>query len=138
LGKDLSTPVHAAVELASRLKQVGRDLDGGDLKGLRVSIGLHVGQILVLNVGGQRFMIQTVVGEATRVAEALLEVAGEGMILATRELVEAAGDGIAFREGPDLAIPGQAQIVKTFCLISSPMPVYPSDPATLVTKRQPE
>jgi adenylate cyclase len=135
LGKDLSIPIQAAVELAGRLKQVGRELGGKSSHGLKVSIALHVGDVLVLNVGGERYMIQTVIGEAMRVAEALLDGNSEGLILATEELAAAAGEGIAFKEGPEISIPGREHPLKTLCLISSPLPDYPSDPTTLTMQK---
>lgn len=138
IGKDLSVPIHAAVELAGRLKQVGRDLGVKGARGLNVAIGLHVGDILVLNVGGKQYMIQTVVGETTRVAEALLDGAVDGSILATAELAEEASEGLAFKEGPEVHVPGSEHPIKTLCLMSSPLPDYPSDPTTLISKRPPE
>jgi len=75
-------PVESAVELLRRMErlELRRICDG--LPGLQVGVGIHVGEVLLVNVGGQR-MVNMVLGEPAAVARSLQAAAGADEILIT-------------------------------------------------------
>jgi PAS domain S-box-containing protein len=135
VGTDLTPTVEVAVELAGRLKLLGTSVRGGQGPALRIGVGLHVGEVLLLDVGGDRLMVHTVVGEATRVVEALQDAAGDGEILASAELVESVAGVMAFKGCPELRVEGRAAPVRPYLLVSSPSPDLSLEPSTYVARK---
>ncbi|MCC6747419.1 MAG: protein kinase [Deltaproteobacteria bacterium] len=109
--------VRAAIELHRRLDAVSRERQRTGRPTFEAGIGLHVGEVLVLNVGGERRMVHTVVGEAAQVAQALQEVASGGEILLSAELAKGLGEGLTTEPGPVVAVKGQASPIEALRLV---------------------
>lgn len=67
---------------------------------LPLSLGLHVGEIMLLNVGSDEWMAQTVVGEAAALARALQRAAAPGDILVSAAAAAAAIGAVPLAPGP--------------------------------------
>jgi PAS domain S-box-containing protein len=78
-----SAPVQSAIELLRRIDHLDARRRREGLPGLQVGVGLHVGEVLLLHVGGQRRTVHTVVGEPAAVARALQAAASAGELLVT-------------------------------------------------------
>jgi PAS domain S-box-containing protein len=96
--------VAAALELSARFRSTAERRAAANEPRLRVGLGLHVGEVLVLEVGGERLMVRTVSGPATQVAEALAQAAGEGEILMSDGLRTSVGEEATLRPGPDVRL----------------------------------
>ncbi|MBK6848266.1 MAG: protein kinase [Proteobacteria bacterium] len=86
---------------------------------LPIGLGLHVGEILLLNVGSDEWMAQTIVGEAAALTRALQRAAPAGEILLSAAAAAAAVGAAPLAEGPkvsDGAIP-QPTFLATFRVI---------------------
>lgn len=127
IGESCDPAVEAAIELAQRLSEIRG--------GLTFRVGLHVGDILVLNVGSSRLMVQTVVGEATRLAEALCREAGPGEILASADVTSCVGTGFDFEEGPQIRLAGRDETVTAQKLRIDSAPVPEPEPITMTTQK---
>ena len=126
--QDYLTPVRAAMELGQRLARLNaRRLQQGQLE-LPVGIGLHVGQVLVVNVGGHRRMVHTVLGEPTEVAVALQKAARPGEILLSPELAAGLDDSTPLEHGPRVRI-------KSRDLVLAPLRLKPGAPTQAETMR---
>lgn len=77
---DAKRALDTSLEMQQLFKQL-RDNSGEDLAGLGLGIGLHSGDAVVGNIGSDRVMDYTVVGDVVNVAKRLQEQADGGQIL---------------------------------------------------------
>jgi class 3 adenylate cyclase len=107
-----------AVDSGREMMRVFRGLgqQGGlDLRGLGLSVGLHSGEAIVGNIGSERVMDYTVVGDTVNVAKRLQELADGGQILlseATYRLVK----GVRARRQPPLQLMGRQEPITAFAI----------------------
>ena len=118
--QDSVTPVRAAVELHQRLRRLSQQRQGGQGPGLEAGIGLHLGEVLMINVGGRRRMVHTVLGEPTEVAAALERAARPGQILLSPEVAAGLEDHVAVKPGPRVRL-------KSRDLVLAPVQVAPDE-----------
>ena len=111
-----------AVDTGREMMRVFRGLgqQGGlDLRGLSLSVGLHSGEAIVGNIGSERVMDYTVVGDTVNVAKRLEELADGGQILlseATYRLVK----GVRARRQPPLQLMGRQEPITAFAIDDKP------------------
>lgn len=110
--------INATSALLERLDQLNatRTEQGG--VPLSFSAGLHLGEVVVLNVGDSKRMMQTVIGEAVGVCRVLQATAGRGEILisdAVRDQVPA----LPVENGPVVQIDRHLRPVTTFRVTAS-------------------
>lgn len=85
---DIERALHAALEMQRRFTRLKQN--SPNLAPLGLGIGVHFGEVIVGNIGSERMMDYTVVGDAVNVARRLQETARPGEILisaATGQLV---------------------------------------------------
>ncbi len=112
--RDRDAAVRAAVELRQRINRLNVMRFGRGEANLEIGIGVHVGEVLVLNIGGRRRMVHTVLGDPILVARALQKAARPGEILVSRVLARRFPEGThAFQPGPRVRMVRQDQIVRT-------------------------
>lgn len=107
-----------AVETSREMMRVFRSLgeQGGlDLRGLSLSVGLHSGEAIVGNIGSERVMDYTVVGDTVNVAKRLQELADGSQILlseATYRLVK----GVRAKRQPPLQLMGRQEPITAYAI----------------------
>ncbi|HEY3352896.1 MAG TPA: protein kinase [Polyangia bacterium] len=97
--------VAAAVELAGRLARTAARRAAAGQPTVQAGLGMHLGEVLVLNVGGERLMVKTVAGEARLVAAAMAQAAGPGEVLVSPAL-RAGAATLAVEPGPAVEVAG--------------------------------
>lgn len=120
-----------AIETAREMMRVFRALgeQGGlDLRGLSLSIGLHSGEAIVGNIGSERVMDYTVVGDTVNVAKRLEELADGGQILLS-EATYRQVKGVRARRQPPLQLVGRQEPIAAFAIDDKP-------PAAARTRRK--
>ena len=116
--QDCITPVRAAIELCQRLRRLSVQR-GNLLQPLETGIGLHMGEVLVINVGGRRRMVHTVLGEPTEVATALERAAKPGQILLSPEVARGLARRIAVEQGPRVRLKSRDLVLEPVCVAPS-------------------
>lgn len=113
--------ITAASELIQRMERLNAERSAMRHHAFSLGIGMHLGSVLVLNVGGEERMVRTLYGEATNVATGLQEVASPGEILVSAALCESLKHP-AYRiaNGPVVAIKGISAAVEAFRLRQDP------------------
>jgi len=104
-GQTCRAPVESAIELLRRIERLDNRRRSEDQPGLQVGIGLHVGDLLLVNVGSSH-MVNTVLGEPAAVARALQAAAGAGEILITDEVAADLGDHFELEPGLPVTVKG--------------------------------
>ena len=105
--------VRAAVELCQGVGRLNRRRREQGSPPLEVSVGLHVGQVLVVNIGGRRRMVHTVLGEPTTMAHALQKAARAGDILISEALALVVEGSLPLAPGPRVRLVRQDLVLQT-------------------------
>jgi len=86
---DALRAIETSIEMQRLFKEL-RDKSGDELKGLGLGIGLHSGDAVVGNIGSEKVMDYTVIGDVVNVAKWLQEQASGGQILLSKHTYELA------------------------------------------------
>ncbi len=86
---------------------------------IRLSIGIHTGVVVAGNVGSERRMEYTVIGDAVNVAARLQGVAKGGEIVLSDSVRSRIGDEFACQPGGAVSLKGRSQEVEIFRLVES-------------------
>lgn len=120
--------MQAYMQVANAVEQPRQDQETQDASentnSLQARIGIHSGEFVAGNIGGDRKFDYTVIGDTVNLA-ARLEAANkqfETKILisaATREALQAAGQGFSMRKIDTIQVKGRAQSVVVFELVAN-------------------
>ncbi len=115
---DAERAVRTAIEMQRLFRNLCTEA-GEDMAGLGLGIGLHSGEAIVGNIGSEKVMDYTVVGDTVNVAKRLQEAAGGGQILVSRATYCQVHD-VAAEKLPPLQLPGRQEPVDAYSLASGP------------------
>lgn len=111
---DALKAVHAALEqqeiieiLAQRWREAGKPP-------LAVGMGINTGDVVMGNLGSQKRMNYTVIGDAVNTAARLYNVAKGGQIIVSESTWEETKDHFEFRELDPVSVKGKSQPLRTF------------------------
>jgi adenylate cyclase len=114
-----------AVEAALGLQAGVAAMENPELPGIRLQagIGLTTGEVIAGNVGSERRMHYTVVGDCVNVASRLQVLAGPGQILADEETYQAVRDSVVAQDLGSLRLSGKGEWVRAFNIFGrAPLP----------------
>jgi adenylate cyclase len=111
---DARRAVDAARQMQRTFAQ-GKPMLGIDSGEIALGIGLHTGEVIVGNIGSDKVMDYTVVGDAVNIAQRLQEEAWPGQVLMSQATYEAAGMPSARSLG-DRHLSGRSGRVTVFAL----------------------
>lgn len=100
-----------ALQSALEMQRVFKQVRGGqkDLANLGLGIGLNTGEAVVGNIGSEKVMHYTVIGDAPNVAKRLQEMADAGQILISQSTYQQAGDRAVVEERPPEPMKGKQE-----------------------------
>jgi adenylate cyclase len=111
---DTRRAVETAREMQHRFIRWAAEQPGqGD--GLALSIGLHTGEAIVGNIGSERVMDYTVVGDTVNIAQRLQEAAEAGQVLLSDTTFQTAGRPPCLKLG-ERVLPGRTEPVMLYAL----------------------
>ncbi len=103
---------HARLALEGALAMRDATLAAGDE--MRYGIGVHTGEAVVGNLGSERYLHYTAVGDAVNLAARLQAAAEGGRVICSAATLAAAGTGIRARSLGALALKGRKQPVEAY------------------------
>lgn len=112
---DVQRALRTAVDMQECFHRLQNETENKILSPLGLGVGIHSGEVIVGNIGSERMMDYTVIGDTVNVARRLQEAAKPGEILisaATRELVP---DADVEHRGP-LRFDGRVEPVEVYNL----------------------
>lgn len=89
-GHDVLNALRAALEMQTVFLQACSDIGNPALQELGLGIGLHCGEVAVGNVGSERVMSYTVIGDVVNTARRLQQEAVGGQVLISESVYQAA------------------------------------------------
>jgi adenylate cyclase len=114
---DTDRATQAALAMQRRLEQINRDSAGNGRPTLGIGIGIDVGEVFAGNIGSERRLEYTVIGDAVNTAARLCAEASPGEVLISESLYRA------------LATPPPVDVLAPLQLKgkTQPVPVYRVD-----------
>jgi adenylate cyclase len=108
--------VDAALALQRSIAERNARIGG---EGLTFGIGVHVGEVIVGNIGTSKAMNYTAIGDAVNVAKRLQERAAPGQVLISAEVHERVRELVTAESIGELSVKGRHQPVQVFDLHST-------------------
>jgi adenylate cyclase len=110
-------PVHAvsaALEMQRAMSKVNAKLSQRGLPTIAIGVGIHTGRVVVGEIGSERQMNYTAIGDAVNLAARLESNAAPGQILVSADTAKRLGDGFTVRPLPPIRVKGKAEPVPVF------------------------
>jgi adenylate cyclase len=95
---DVIRALRTALEMQQVFGQMKEKWGGEELASLALGVGLNTGEAVVGNIGSEKVMDYTVIGDTVNVAKRLQEVAGSGQILISQSTYRQAKDQAIVKE----------------------------------------
>lgn len=109
--------IYRAVETALALQRAIAERNARSEGGLTFGIGVHLGDAVVGNIGTDRAMNYTAIGDTVNVAKRLQEHAAPDEILITADVVQRLGNAVRVEEIGDTALKGRHQPIQVYRLL---------------------
>ncbi|HZX94207.1 MAG TPA: adenylate/guanylate cyclase domain-containing protein [Myxococcales bacterium] len=88
---DATQAVRAAVKMQKRLLEWNEDRVASGKVPIEIGIGLHTGHVVVGNMGSNKALSYTAIGDGVNLASRLCGIAREGMVVVSQECAQRAG-----------------------------------------------
>lgn len=103
---------HARLALEGALAMRDATAAAGDE--MRYGIGVHTGEAVVGNLGSERYLHYTAIGDAVNLAARLQSAAAGGTVICSAATLEAAGPGVRTKELGALTVKGRKNPVEAY------------------------
>jgi class 3 adenylate cyclase len=115
---DAQRAVDTAIEMQGVFHAL-REEGGESMAGLGLGVGLHSGEAIVGNIGSEKVMDYTVVGDTVNVAKRLQEMAHGGQIVLSEKTFGMV-EGLKARKLPPFELPGREETVVGYLISAGP------------------
>ncbi len=115
--QDAISAVSCAVEIQELVKSKKRTFFTGEASGLSVGVGMHTGRLVAGNLGSERRMDYSVIGDTVNVAARLEGIAGKGEVIITEDTRDMLGDRFKLKELKPVTVKGKAKPIHIFSVI---------------------
>lgn len=112
--EDAIAAVSCAVEIQQLIASSKRTFFKGEASNLRVGIGMHTGPLVAGNLGSDRRMDYSVIGDTVNVAARLEGVAKAGQVVITDSTRDLIGDHFKLKELEPVKVKGKEKPLKIF------------------------
>jgi adenylate cyclase len=142
---DADRAIAAAISMQRALESLNEEWKSQGRRTLSVGIGINMGEVFAGNIGSDRRLDYTVIGDAVNIAAHLCAEAGPGDILAGEPLIRALRASQTIEPLPDRTLKGKSQAVPVFRIRWESHPGAPSgrptaarEPPALAAEEEPE
>jgi PAS domain S-box-containing protein len=110
---DPTAPLKSALQLGQHVLEINRARLSQGRPLVEASVALHAGEVVFVDVGGERRMVHLVLGVPAEVVAAVQRAAAPGEILVTGELASEFRGHVALEAGPDVVLEKQGERIAT-------------------------
>ena len=115
--EDADRGIAAAIEMMAELKKLNQKWESEGRPTLQIGIGINHGEAFAGNIGSERRLEFTVIGDTVNTASRLCSAAGPGEILISEEMKKALSKKPKLKEMPPMELKNKTQPVKVFKVI---------------------
>ncbi len=115
-GDDLERCLQTALDMQESFRRIRDGWTDPQLKTLGLGIGINFGEVIVGNVGSERLMDYTVIGDRVNTAQRLEQSAQGDQILISEAVYNLMEDRIKATEIPPVTVKGKREPVRAFVL----------------------
>lgn len=115
-GNDLQRALKTAIEMQQIFATISERWTDPAMRALGLGIGLNIGEVVVGNIGTQRLMDYTVIGDNVNTAQRLEQVAQRGQIVISQSVYERAQNYIRASVLPPISLKGKREPVTAYLL----------------------
>ncbi len=115
-GNDLQRALNTALEMQQRFSMLLERWTDPAMRALGLGIGLHIGEVVVGNIGSLRLMDYTIIGDNVNTAQRLEQVALRGQIVISQTIYERARSYIQASPMPPVYLKGKRDPVTAYLL----------------------
>lgn len=112
--QDPANAVRAAMDMQMGMTQVNESLTRRGLPNITIGIGVNTGRVIVGEIGSEKQMNYTAIGDAVNLAARLESNALPGQILLSAATAAKLGDGIKLRPLPPIKVKGKSEPIPIF------------------------
>lgn len=116
-GEDADRAIQAAVDMMRALKKLNTKWRGEGRPQLQIGIGVNYGEAFAGNIGSERRLEFTVIGDTVNTAYRLCSAADAGQILITEEMKRALKSSPKLKACPPMELKGKSQPVPVYCVV---------------------
>ncbi len=113
-GDDLERCVQTALEMQRIFELLSARWTEPAMKALGLGIGINFGEVVVGNIGSERLMDYTVIGDQVNLAQRLEQVARRGQIVISEEVYNRLGSKLQVCEMQPIAVKGKREAVTAY------------------------
>ena len=114
---DCQSAVNSAKEMLKALKKFNQENIKHNLPKLEVGIGVNYGKVVSGNIGSERQMNYTVIGDSVNLAARLCSHARPGEIVISESVFQRLNDDEGFTEKTSIRVKGKANLIKNWICI---------------------
>jgi adenylate cyclase len=114
---DVDRAMEAALDMMVALDQLNERWTAAGRETLRIGIGLNYGEAFAGNIGSERRLEYTVIGDTVNTASRLCSAAGPGEILVSEEFRAALKTPPRLAAKPPMELKGKSQPVPVFAVV---------------------
>lgn len=107
----------AAIEIQNYVESLNRIRGTSDRQQIHVGIGLNSGEVIMGNMGSERQMDFTVIGDPVNIAARLCSAAGPGQVIMSEQVFEVLGKNATSKPMPPLQAKGKKKPLMVFSLL---------------------
>ena len=116
-GEDADRAIRAAVDMMRALKKLNTKWRGEGRPQLQIGIGVNFGEAFAGNIGSERRLEFTVIGDTVNTAYRLCSAAEAGQILITEEMKRALKSPPRLKGCPPMELKGKSVPVPVYCVV---------------------
>jgi adenylate cyclase len=114
---DPDKAMRAAIEMMHELEKLNAKWRAEGRPELQIGIGLNHGEAFAGNIGSERRLEFTVIGDTVNTASRLCSAAGPGQILITQEMRDALSTPPKLKKCPPMELRGKSQLMPVFQVV---------------------